>query len=56
MSDPSENLTQYGCPSCGGVAVAEKGAFVLCQKCVGQYLASKVGLMEEKPEEPEADS
>ena len=61
MSDSSNaihdmNLTQYGCPACGGIAVAKKGALVLCQKCVTQYLASKVGLMEEKPEEPESDS
>ena len=47
MSD----LTQFGCNTCGGIAVAEKGSNVLCQDCVGKYLASKVGLMEEKPDD-----
>ena len=49
------DLTQFGCNKCGGIAVAEKGSNVLCQDCVGKYLASKVGLMEERPEDVERD-
>lgn len=46
---PIPQLVHVACSKCKGVAVAEKGQKVLCQNCVNEFLASKVGIMEELP-------
>lgn len=41
------DLVEMACPRCQRNAWAERGAQMLCQSCVNEFLARNVGLMEE---------